>query len=343
MPTNKPNNKRTNKIIPVLDAPAIPGLAFRSFHGEADYAAMCAVLEGSREADRIERTDSVEDIARSYRHLVNSDPSRDMLFVEIESNVIGYSRVWWQQEMTGARIYHHMAFLLPTWRGQGIRRAMLGHNERRLREIAAEHQVNGARLFDTWAADTELDLQTLLVSQGYEAVRYYFDMVRPHLEDIPDLPLPEGLEVRPVQPGQHWTIWEAAHEAFQDHWGETEWQDEWFKEWQESPTFNPALWQVAWDGDQVAGSVLNFINKEENREYGRNRGYTEGISVRRPWRRRGLARALIARSLHVLRDEGMSEAALEVDTQNLSGALHLYEGLGFRTVKQHTTFRKPLD
>lgn len=326
----------------VPDAPAIPGLVFRGFRGEADYAAIVAVLQGRKEADQIERTESVEDVARSYRHLFNCDPYRDMLFAEMDGEVIGYGRVWWQRELDGKLRYEHFAHLLPGWRGTGIWRAMLRHNERRLREIAADHPMDVARLFEAWASDTEQQWEELLLSAGYEPVRYGFEMVRPSLDDIPDLPLPEGLDVRPVTPEHYCTIWRAAEEAFRDHWGEPEWQDEWLYEWQESPTFQPQLWQVAWDGDQVAGMVLNFINHEENQEHHRQRGYTENISVRRPWRRQGLARALIARSFQVLKEQGMTTAALGVDAQNPNGALQLYESMGFRMVKRHTTFRKPL-
>jgi ribosomal protein S18 acetylase RimI-like enzyme len=168
-------------------------------------------------------------------------------------------------------------------------------------------------------------------------------MLRPSLEDIPEIPLPEGLEVRPVTSEHHTVIWKAAEEAFRDHWGETQWHDEYFDEWQESPTFQPELWQVAWDGDKVAGSVLTFINHQENEEYHRQRGYTEGISVRRPWRRKGLARALIARSFKAQKEQGMTETALGVDAQNPNGALNLYQSMGFEVVKEHRTYRKPLD
>jgi len=65
--------------------------------------------------------------------------------------------------------------------------------------------------------------------------------------------------------------------------------------------------------------------------------------VRRPWRKQGLARALIARSLSQLRELGMTEASLTVDTENPSGALRLYEGLGYRPVKRGSVYRKPLD
>ena len=88
--------------------------------------------------------------------------------------------------------------------------------------------------------------------------------------------------------------------------------------------------------------IRNFISEEENRRYNRLRGYTEWISVRRPWRKRGLARALLARSLRMHKDLGMNEAALSVDSQNSTGALQLYESMGFRMVTRTPTYRKPL-
>jgi len=334
---------RTDRL-DVLDVPEVPGLGFRRFCGEADYAAMSAVINGSKEADGLEWTNSAEDVERTYRHLVNCSPETDMLFAEVEGNVVGYSRVWWSQEAEGTRFYQHFAHLLPEWRGKGIRRVLVYRNERRLQEIAREHPEDGPRFFEAWSSDTEEHWQGLLQAAGYEAVRWAFGMVRPDLEGIPDLSLPEGVEVRPVRPEHVPLIWAAAKEAFRDHWhySEDEWSLEHLREWQESPTYTPELWQVAWAGDEVAGMVQSFVNEAENQEYGRQRGYTEGISVRRPWRRQGLARALIARSFEVLKDQGMAEAALGVDADNPNGALQLYESMGFRIVKRHITFRKPL-
>ena len=88
--------------------------------------------------------------------------------------------------------------------------------------------------------------------------------------------------------------------------------------------------------------VLNFLNEKENEEYNRLRGWTENISVRRPWRRRGLACALLTRSLQMFKDMGMDHAALGVDTQNPTGALDLYKSVGFRVEKSYTAYWKEL-
>jgi GNAT superfamily N-acetyltransferase len=337
--------KYANVANVVADAPDVPGLVLRGFRGEVDYPAMVDVINGSKEADGLEWTNTVAEIARDYERLVNCDPYRDMLFAEVQGQVVGYSRMWWQREKDDQRIYAHFCFLLPEWRGQGIRCAMLRQSERRLREIAASQQDGRPQgrqgLLQATAADTEDDWATLLSCENYEVERYEFDMLRPNLDDIPSLPLPAGLEVRPARPEHYRAIWDAAAEAFQDHWGAEEWTEEAFVQWQDSPLFAPQLWQVAWDGEQVAGVALNYIDQEENVEYGYQRGYTEDIAVRRPWRRRGLARALLARSLRLFKEQGMTEAALGVQGIDPDEAL-FYQSMGFGEIRRHLIFRKPL-
>jgi mycothiol synthase len=331
-----------NDAIHLPDAPAIPGLTFRHFRGESDYAKMVAVIDGSKAADGIERAQTAEDMARFYAHLTNCDPCQDMLFVEMEGRVVSYNRVWWMKEDAGNRLYMHLSFLLPEWRLKGIGRAILRWNERRLCEIATGQPADEPRFFQAEAADIQAGRTALLVSEGYAAVRHGFQMVRSLAKAIALTPLPPSLEVRPVAPIYYRALWEADQEAFRDHWGFTPGAETDYQGWLDNPVFNPSLWQVAWDGDQIAGAVQNFVNPQENEEYHRRRGYTEGIFVRRPWRKRGLARALIMRSLQMFKDMGFTEAALGVDSQNLSGALRLYESCGFRIVKRDSLYRKPL-
>ena len=168
----------------VSEPPAIAGLRFRKFAGEEDYPSMLAVIERSKEADQIERTDTLDDIRRNYAHLVNSDPQTDMLFAEVNGHVVGYSRVWWQFVDDGQRVYSHLSFLLPEWRGYGIRLAMLRFSERRLAEIARGHNSSLPAFYEAWASDGEHHLRQLLEAQGYCAVRYGFEQAAREVQDL---------------------------------------------------------------------------------------------------------------------------------------------------------------
>lgn len=91
----------THDLIEINTAPAIPGLSFRRFRGQTDYPRMAAAIQVSADADRVERVTTAEDIATAYAHLTNSDPYQDMIFAEINREVIGYSRRWWFEEENG--------------------------------------------------------------------------------------------------------------------------------------------------------------------------------------------------------------------------------------------------
>jgi len=330
-------------LITVPGAPAIPGLAFRRFRGEADYPIMVAILDACNAADRLEYINTVTEIAWVFANLKNCDPRRDMLFAEVNGETVAFSRVWWVQESTGERLYISLGFLRPDWRRQGLGAAMLGYNERRLRDIAHRHPTETPQHFRVWATDTEDGALALFASAGYAPVRHYIMMTRPIGLPLPHVPLPAGLEVRSVEPGHIRAIWQAMWEARRDHWGYVEPGERDYEHWTQGRLFAPHLWKVAWDGDQVAGMVLNRLDEAQNEQYRRRRGYTQDVFVRRPWRRRGLARSLLVNSIQMFRNLGMEETALGVDIQNPSGAFKLYESIGYRQVSRHTFFNKEIE
>jgi len=306
---------------------------------------MLRVLQKSKETDQIEEVDTLEVLAASYAHLNNCDPYQDMLFAEVEGDVVGFSRVFWQEATHTGRLYIHEAYLLPAWRSKGIGRAMLTFNEQRLNDIASSHAQNEPRIYQVEAASTEMAKIRLLKRVGYYPVRYFCEMVRTDLENIPNCPLPTGIELRPVQPDHYRPIWEANNDAMSDHWDHVDYSEEDYLFWlQGDEEFQPDLWKIAWDMEtnQVAGMVLGFIDEKQNAKYHRKRGWTEDICVRRTWRKRGIARALITETLREFKSRGMSEAALNADTENLSGAYRLYENLGFKPAKIQTVYQKQI-
>jgi GNAT superfamily N-acetyltransferase len=258
--------------------------------------------------------------------------------------MVGYVRGWWEEESPSMHLFRHNGFLLPAWRRKGIGSTMLSWMENRLKDIAETHPRECNKYLQANVSQFQKGTSILLERAGYQPVRYFFSMVRPTLENIPDLPLPDGLEIRPATPNQYRAIWESIFDPDEEEWGSPEPTEAAYQEWLRDPHFQPHLWQIAWDkgtGNPV-GHVLTFIDHDENKQSGRKRGYTEGIGVARAWRRRGVARALISRSLQAQKDAGMSESALAVDRDSTSNATSLYESCGFQVVKCDTIYRKPL-
>ena len=327
----------------ILDfSPKIEGLIFRKFLGESDFPLMIKIIDAAAIADKQESGETLEDLKHDYNHLTNCDPYQDMIMAEVHGELVAYARVtWWQEEDPNDRIYSHFVNVMPDWRGQGIENAIIQWCEARLREIASTHPQDSQRILQTYSNEFKTSFNNILENQGYIPARFFIEMSR-SLEDIPAVDLPEGIEIRPVKKEDHRKIWEASVDAFRDHWGYSEPKEEDYKSYTGSKYFQPDLWQVAWDGDEVVASVLNYVDHDYNKKHNRLRGWTEDISTRKAWRQRGIAKALIIRSMQLHRDMGMTEVGLGVDTNNPSGALKLYEGLGYKQEKTFINYRKPL-
>jgi GNAT superfamily N-acetyltransferase len=330
--------------VKIKGAPSIDGLSFRRIRGEPDFRVLADVIQKSRDADHYEIVDTPRDLERDFRYLQNCDPSKDMIYVEVNGKLVGFCRCEWRSREGGERTYELVAHLLPEWRIKDLRRAMVRENERRLRTIAHGHPDGFKKFLEVRSNFSDNPWRSLIEEEGYRPYRHSLQMVRPVSGEIPNIPLPKGLDVRPYKTEQLRQIFFAAKEAFREepNFSEEWWTDDAMKHMTERRSFRPELWVVAWEGDEVAGGVMNVIDEEENKKFGRNWGDLAAVFVRRPYRRQGLAAALMARSLHVLRTEGVTKASLGVDSENPTGARRIYEKLGFREYDHYASFRKPL-
>jgi mycothiol synthase len=315
-------------------------LVLRHFRGEEDYTPLAAILTASENADSLPLTISASDLAERLSASSRFDIFCDLVIVEVAGQAVGFGRVRMWEEPS-RQTYALTAALLPEWRRKGLGRVILTWLEERARLIAAEPPAALPRYFHINATQYQLGLHALVRLAGYAVKESWVLMIRPSLDDIPDTPLPAGLEVRPVLPEHLSAIWYAVEEAYVPEGGPPPTgvipQD--FKK---DPNFQPELWQVAWEisTGKVVGSVATYINHAENRQLGILRGYTEGISTVPAWQRRGVARALIARSLKAQRKAGMTESGLVCSGENPYN-YRLYASCGFQEVKRDTVYEKP--
>lgn len=332
---------KTDQDVRLDDAPAIPGLRFRTFDPDRDYEGLVALILDAHLVDGIDWIPTVESLRNEHDHGGEFDPRRDLLLALVDDVIVGASETN-VRTRDGGPSHHVEGWVSPAFRRRGLGRALLHWAETRARAVALVDGRTGDRSLGSWPDGAQTGAVALYESEGYSIVRYGFMMVRDLTEPIPERPLPDGLEVRPVDPADHRRIWDADTEAFRDHWNAGERTDADFERWFASPEIDTGLWRVAWDGDEVAGSVMNCIYPAENAALGKRRGWLDSVSVRRPWRKRGLASALIADSMLALRDAGMTEAALGVDAENPTGALRVYENQGFRPIRRSVSYRKAM-
>ena len=316
------------------------GLRLRPFAGEADLVEIVRLENAEAAADGLQRRTTVEELGAYFAHPNASfDPARDVTLAEIDGQIVAAAQREVIDTTDGHREYRLDGTVDPAWRRRGIGRAVLTENKRLARELAAL-EGSASPILGSWSWESQVGDLALLESAGFQPARWFFDMVLPTLDRVPEVTLPDGLEIRSIDASLTRRVWDATVEAFADHWGGFDHSEEQLQRWLGSPATDISLWVVAFDGDEVAGGVINGIDEDQNAALGVRRGWLNSVFTRRAWRRRGLARALIARSLDVLRERGQTSAALGVDADNPSGALGLYEGLGFAVDQRAIAWRK---
>ena len=319
-----------------------PTLTFAPIDLQHDLPDMAAVAEAERQAGLVSSVTTLESLANTYAHLQNCHLPTDSVTVRENGQFIAFGRVLWERKVNTPTIDYYLVLRSdPSKADSELIRQILLWQEQRLAEIATTIPTPNTGNYSSYCSEQNLPRIEILKSLGYEIARYYHGMKRPLSGSLPDAPMPAGLEVRPVTPAMLPQVWEASVEAFRDEWGAAELSEEAYQQFLSDPTTNHALFQVAFDGDEIAGMVLNYIDEDGNRTYNRQRGYTEGITVRRPWRKRGLASALICRSMRMFKEMGMEEVALGVDSENPSGAQNLYRSLGYKAYRTEYEFHKP--
>jgi mycothiol synthase len=318
-------------------------LELRPFDAGRDFPPVVELISAANANARFDWFPSVAGLTVDWAPSPSFDPTRDAIVAERDGRFVGVARTSWR-ERESAAVHRVEVWVHPDAQRQGIGRALLAWGEGRARAVAGDASAHLAELPRRFSGVTDqanaAGVAFAAVS-GYTPFRFHSEMRRDLAEPIPGAALPAGLEVRAVKPEHHRAIWLADAEAFRDHWDASVVHEEDFVRFFAHPDIDTSLWHVAWDGDEIAGMVINGINRDENARIGLDIGWLDDVSTRRPWRGRGVASALIARSLATLRERGMKVAALSVDTENPTGALGVYERFGFRTIRTWTFFRKP--
>ncbi len=283
---------------------------------------------------------TVEEVGSEWKLLDLQNSSR--VAVLPDGRIAGYIEVWDIDPLpvntwVWARVH-------PDFEGYGIGTALLDWAEQRLQQTVARVPA-GLRVAYTCATlDWHQSSQKLLEDRGMELTRYFWRMVIDFDGPPPHPSWPQGLRLATfAEQDNALAVYRAQDEAFRDHWGYvSQPEEEGFEEWQQLTTrqdkFDPTLWFLAMEGDEVAGVCLCRRDFPEDPQM----GWVGTLGVREPWRQRGLGLALLQHAFGVFYDEGKLRVGLGVDAASLTGATRLYEKAGMVVARRYDNYEKVL-
>lgn len=319
---------------------AQPTVTARSYADETDLQAIVELIDACEQVDQLDQRTSVEELRLEFAD-PNFDVAHDLrLWEDAQGQLIGYGWMWMppatdvQDGFLGFKV-------LPPVRAQGVEVQILAWAEARLRSIASTRQ-RPANL-RCGAREHQADRIAFLERQGFTISRNFYNMALALSEPQPAPQLPAGFVVRSIQPDEVEAWVELFNQSFIDHWNFHPTTPEQLQHSMSNPDYRAELNLVAVSPEgTLAAFCYCSISPQENARTGRNEGWIAELGTRRGFRRMGLGRAMLLSGLAQLKAKGVETARLGVDSQNPSGALRLYESIGFRKQYTNIGYCKPL-
>lgn len=317
---------------------------WRAAHLE-DASGMHAMLLERDRVDQIEGAGTLVGMQKELEDTWLIDRDQDTrVAIAPNGEVAAFAMIFINPEADEDRQAHLWMDVHPDYRVNGLRRALtewaVQQAKTRLASLSDDQMQKVQVSTDAKLADRKAVYEAL----GFAPVRYFYHMRRDLNQPIADPQLSHGLQLVTYQAQDSARLHAAFNESFADHWNfhqvnEADWEM-WFVGGED---FRPDLTQLVKDGHEIAAYSINGVNLERNAQRGVQEGWIHQLGTRRPWRKRGLATQLLLASMQAFKAAGLEYATLGVDTENATGALRIYERVGFEPFRSFVVYEIELD
>ena len=259
-----------------------------------------------------------------------------------DSHLIAYAAVWDTNE-PHVNVYG-LFYIRPEHEDEALEESLLIWLEDRARGAIDRAPADARVILAQSAMDRHAPRKALLERHGYALARHFVRLRIEMSEPPVRAPLPSGIDIRPFDRATDLpaTVL-ATREIFRDHWGHVEGDvDQEMRQWAHwidtDPHFDPSVWHLAWDGDDLIGISLGTTTRPE----AENLAYIDTLGVRKAWRGRGIARALLTHSFAAFFERERPIVDLDADGANLTGAIRVYTSAGMHPAWQQDAYEKEL-
>jgi mycothiol synthase len=294
---------------------------------------ICALVNRAEHHDGVQRVLAIEELRENLDH-PSFDLAEDARVATSEGQLVGWTWVW----NVPAQSRLERAFVLgevdPEHRGAGVGRALLAWGLDRATQRLRSRTHDLPKYVRVNAYDWMERNHRLYARMGFAPVRWFEELMRP-LDDLPVVPVPEGIVLQPWPDGRADETLAVRNATFADHWGSSVVEPDQWSDLVHGHGGRPDLSVIACDATsgEIVGLCLNHAYPEDDVVTGRREAWIENIGTLREHRGRGLASAMIAWSLDAFAAADFTHSMLVVDTDNPTGAAHLYRNLGFEPVR----------
>lgn len=298
------------------------------------------------DVERVDHTGDHYNEADLVEEMANPDIElgRDLVGAFDGDAMVGYFCVYPRSVGDWSHKIYLEGSVHPERRGEGIGTLLAEAMMTRAVEAHHERNPDAPALYLLGGPSTNTEQAALMAGIGLEPDRWNFVMRADLTEVAEPTPMPAGLVLKRYDASTAPLVRETHNTVFLDHPNFTPWTEVMWRQWvTESRNFRPDLSFVVVD-PEVPDRLVAYVQTNEFDAFfqatGRREAYVGKVGTRREYRGRGVATALLRHCLAAYRDAGYDEASLDVDSENPTGALGVYERAGFEAVTKRTEYAK---
>jgi mycothiol synthase len=308
----------------------------------ADMANIAALLNTVSAYDGIPIVQTVEELLEEFAGLCCVF-ANDVKVVEHASDIVGAVYTYFLPSESKEERCYIFGGVSPEFRQQGIGEMMLNwavrHGEsllqstgrtlpKYLRASVSQQNESAARLFGHFEM---------------KAVRFEEDLIR-DLTNLPEIDADPKYAIVPWDLARNEEARSVKNLAFQDHWGSTPNSSElWLQLVNGSTARLDHSFFAVNQQQEIVGLLLTHRYESDDDLLAKRIGWIDKLATLAEHRKQSIAKNLIAHALHSYAEDGLTHAALSVDTQNPTGAYGLYASLGFELYRGTVTFERQIN
>jgi mycothiol synthase len=300
-----------------------------------------ALLTAIQDADGGDDYSSEQDLQEAFGN-PSQDYANGSIAIRDGRTMVGYGVLTCRSEADPAHNMRYEGGVHPSYRGRGIGTELLEWAEQAAVPLHNERFPGRPLSLSSGCLASNAAAVSLHEQRGYQVERWFHSMVRDLSAPISEAVVPAGVQIAgyTADMAEHARL--VRNESFRDHWGSTETSAENWAHFLSSRAFRPRFSFLAYAGSEPLGMLISREHEAATTATGRRDLYIALVGTRAAGRKRGIATALLNTAMSAARADGYDQASLGVDADSLTGAVRLYEQVGFTVALTWTAYRKQL-
>ncbi len=300
-----------------------------------------ALLTAIGDADGGDDYPGEQDVRETFGN-PNQDFARGSVAIYDGRTMAGYGVLTLRGVADPVHTMLHEGGVHPSYRDRGLGGELLDWAERTAVPLHDDRFPGRLLSLSSGCLSTNAGAVALHEQRGYRPARWFHGMVRDLSAPIPKAVIPAGVAITGYLPDMAEHARLIRNESFRDHWGSTETNAESWSHFLAASSFRPGLSFLAYQGPEPLGMLIGREHEAYHQQTGHRELYIALVGTRAAGRKRGIATALLVTAMSAARANGYDQASLGVDADSLTGAVRLYERVGFTVEHTWTAYRKQL-